>query len=362
MIEEHTSSGLPRNMVFAIAGLVGLSCVAFLFGADGDTQRIWANLLVVTYGLLGLGLGAVVLLALLFVTGARWSDGIRPALERLAQLLPVGGVGVAVVLVAAPSLYTWQGQVGENSSGFQAFWLSRRFFLLRAFIYLALWLGLGHFLVRASQQKAGPADGRNRLAAAFLVVFAITCWLASVDWIMSLEPKWSSTIFGVYHFAGMFLGALAALIVMIVCSDRRGEFSGPLRDLGTLLFSFSSFWAYAWFCQYMLIWYVNNPEETEYFVRRQHGPWEQIFIANVVLNWGVPFAVLLFRRAKETPAILVVVAAFVLVGRWLDLYWMVVPPVAGNPSPWDASLLMAAIGVAALTVAWRFRVQPIPHT
>ena len=135
--------------------------------------------------------------------------------------------------------------------------------------------------------------------------------------------------------------------------------SPHIRDLGTLLFSFSSFWAYAWFCQYMLIWYVNNPEETEYFVLRQHDAWQPLFFANLVLNWGVPFVVLLSRRAKETPAILLSMAVIVLLGRCLDLYLMILPaPSVGTSGPLitDAGVFAAALGLAGLVV---FRPLPV---
>jgi hypothetical protein len=329
----------------------------FLIGAAGDPQRIWANLLAASYGVLSLGLGGAVWLALFYVTGARWSEGIRPVAESLTQLLPVGAVGVVFVLIAAPSLYPWIADAGETGSHFQALWLSRPFFLLRSLIYLALWLGFGFLLVRASRRKD---DTRVRVSAVFLVVFAITFWLASVDWIMSMEPKWSSTIFGVYHFAGMILAALAGIIVVAIWLEHRGTLGGSLthnhlRDLGTLLFSFSSFWAYTWFCQYLLIWYVNNPEETEYFVRRQQDAWGPLFLANVVLNWGVPFVVLLFRPAKESPLVLVIVAGIVLLGRALDLYLMVLPAVPGSePMIADAGLFAATMGLAALIVARPF--------
>jgi hypothetical protein len=338
-------------MALVIAG-VGL----FLFGAAGEPARIWANLLAASFGVLGLGLGAAVWLAMFNVTGARWSDVIRPAVEKLTLLLPVGAGGVALVLIAAPSLYVWTKEAGEIESTFQALWLSRPFFLLRSLLYVALWLGFAFLLVR------GRDGQRVRVSAVFLVVFAITFWLASVDWIMSLEPKWSSTIFGVYHFAGMFLAALAALIVAAIWFGHRGVLGGPLtsnhlRALGTLLFSFSSFWAYTWYCQYLLIWYVNNPEEAVYFARRQHEAWQPLFLANLVLNWGVPFVVLLLRPAKESPQVLLIVAGIVLLGRWLDLYVMVLPAVDVGPMVTDAGLFAATMGLAALIVARPFPLE-----
>jgi hypothetical protein len=356
MNATDTIAGLPRLAIYGSTALILGGAGLFLFGASGEPQRIWANLMVASFGVLGLGLGAAVWLAMFNVTGARWSEVIRPVAERLTLLLPVGAVGVALVLIADPALYSWTKEVGESASTFQARWLSRPFFLLRSLIYLALWLGLGFLLVRASQRNE---DMRVRVSAVFLVVFAFTFWLASVDWIMSLEPKWSSTIFGVYHFAGMFLAALAGIIIGAIWFDHRGDLGSPLtnnhlRDLGTLLFSFSSFWAYTWFCQYLLIWYVNNPEETEYFVLRQNDAWQPLFLANVVLNWGVPFIVLLFRPAKESPLVLLIVAVIVLLGRWLDLYLMVLPPVVGSgPMIADAGLFIATMGLAALIVVSR---------
>jgi hypothetical protein len=392
----HIPFSLQRNTVYGLVGVTVLSGGMFLLGVVSEPRRSWANLLVASYGLLGLGLGGAVLLALFFVTGARWCDLIRPAAANLIGLLPVGALGVALVLVACPTLYPWTTAENESASRFQNLWLTRPFFLGRAFIYLALWIGLAFTLRRASRghdARASTAPGAGLplgaglatppgtralgaglptppdtgvgIAALFLVVFALTCSLASVDWIMSLEPKWTSTVFGIYHFSGMFLGALAALIVLVIWFDRRGLLvsrlqSCHLHDLGTLLFSFSSFWMYIWFSQYLLIWYVNNPEETEYFLLRQQEPWRALFVANLVLNWGVPFLVLLFRRAKESSAVLLIIAVIILIGRCVDLYLMVVPAVAGKQAEFlarDAFLLPGTVALAALVLSRRLPVQ-----
>jgi hypothetical protein len=356
---------LSRPAIYTMGGLIALSAGALLFASFWELQRIWANLLVASYGLLGFGLGGALLLALFFVTGARWSDGIRPVAEKLTLLLPAGAVGVLVVLALAPSFYSWNQPSDDPRSPLQALWLSPTFLILRAAIYLALWLGLTLLLVRASRQAAQHRDSSRgkcvRISAIFLVVFAVTFWLASVDWIMSLEPRWSSTIFGLYNFSGMFLAALAAVIVLAAWFDRRGLLERRVtvdqwRDLGTLLFGFSSFWMYIWFSQYLLIWYVNNPEEAEYYVARQQPHWQSLLIANLVLNWAVPFVVLLFRPAKENPYVLLAVAGTILVGRWLDLYLMVLPPVAGRGAAfgiWDACLIPGTVGLAVLLLAMR---------
>jgi hypothetical protein len=248
------------------------------------------------------------------------------------------------------------------------FWLGRSFFVVRAIAYLLAWLGLSLLLVRASRrarQHVSPSHSCVRIASLFLVVFAVTFWLASIDWIMSLEPRWVSTIFGLYNFAGSFVAAVALVIVVAVWFEHRGMLGGTLTsnqwgDLGTLLFAFSSFWMYCWFSQYLLIWYVNVPEETDYYLARSGPVWQPLVVANLVLNWGIPFLVLLLRPAKENRYVLLTVACVVLVGRWLDLSLMVLPPVLGDGRSlgiWDLCLVPGTIGVAALLLGGGSRLR-----
>ncbi len=350
----------PRRGVLllgaALAAVGGLTLLGGLFVAPGQT---WANFLLVSYYLLGLGLGALVLVAFQYVSGAGWGVALRRLPEAMAALIPVASLGVAVVLLAYPSLYPWAQPSPEEADpglAFRHLWLSHLWLscaargvqfpvplgvLPRALAYVALWALFTRAIVRHSRQQDEDGKVRHtytnrRLSAVFLVVFAVTCWLSSVDWVMSLEPEWSSTIFGVYHFAGLFLGALAGLIVLVIALRWQGALRGVLtedhlHDLGKLLFSFSSFWMYVWFSQYMLIWYVNNPEETSYFVRRLHGGWGPFFYLNVLLNWVVPFLALMSGAAKRRPSVLLAVALVVLVGRWVDLYQMILPPLGGGP-------------------------------
>jgi hypothetical protein len=361
---SYRPSAITLIFAFVLALLGGTAMAA---GATPEPRRASAILLLVSNFLLGLGLGSAVLLALFYVTGASWSVAIRRVPEAFTVLLPLGAVGLIAVLLAFPSLYPWYGsgpQEVEATSPFQLAWLSRSFFLLRSVGYLVLWIVLALAMVRISRRQdatglASLTVSNRRVAALFLVVFGITCWLSSTDWIMSLEPKWSSTIFGVYNFAGIFLSALAA----VTCAAIGLHWAGPFRsiltrsrlhDLGTLLFSFSSFWMYIWFSQYLLIWYVNDPEETAYFTPRLKGEWQTYFLLNVALNWAVPFVVLLFRSAKEKPWLLFTVAGIVLLGRWLDLYMMILPPVVGAASPpgvLEAGALLVIAGLAILFTA-----------
>jgi hypothetical protein len=262
------------------------------------------------------------------------------------------------VLLFQPSLYPWARNgysAPEHVSRFHEAWLSWPFFLVRAVGYLGAWFIFSFLIIRNSRRQdqtrdVGPTRNNLRLSAGFLVVFGVTCWLSSYDWIMSLEPEWSSTIFGVYNFAGMFLSALAGVTLLAVCLRSRPPLKDLLtpdrwHDLGTLLFAFSSFWMYTWFCQYMLIWYTNHPEETAYLTRRWQGNWPVIGLLDLVLNWGIPFVVLLFRAAKRNPGVLAVIAIILLLGRGVDLYLMIFPAEAAATVP---GLLETSVTIGAM--------------
>lgn len=342
-----------------LAALGGFAFVAALLFA---TDRAWPNLLIVSYYLAGLSLAGAVFVALGYVSDARWSIAVRRVPEAMAQLLPLGGAGLLAVIFLHPSIYPWASQdFGGHMPAFRHLWLSLPFFRLRTVIYLLLWTVFIWSMLRASRRQDAEGDveytHRNqRLSAGFLVVFGLTFWLASFDWIMSLDPEWYSTVFGLYNFAGLFLGGLAAMTVVVVWLHGQERFqtfftTQHLHDLGKLLFAFSTFWAYLWFCQFMLIWYANIPEETGYFVRRQHGLWEPLFYLNVFVNWVAPFLLLMPRASKRKPGVLLRISLLLLVGRWLDLYLMIAPTFFPARPPigiWELSMGAGAAGLFAL--------------
>jgi hypothetical protein len=208
------------------------------------------------------------------------------------------------------------------------------------------------------------------LSAGFLVAFAITFSLASFDWLMSLQPEWYSTIFAVYNFAGSFVSGLAVISITAIILRRQGALAGVfsehhLHDLGKLLLGFSTFWVYMWFCQFMLIWYGNLPEEVTYYQWRHQGAWAVLSVASLLANWVIPFLVLLPRQAKRDESQMLRICSLLLVGRWLDLYIMVQPvfeeraPVLGL---WEVAPL---VGSAALFVLFLRRglasADLVPH-
>ena len=355
--------------------LAVLGAAAAAAGAAMNPDRLWASWLLVGYYSLGLALSGLCLVAIHYTTGASWSVVVRRTAEAMASTLPLGVLLLAVAFLMRPRLYSWTeglgALAGDPAAVFKRAWLSRSFFLVRAATYVVLWGGFAAAITRRSRRQDADSALRwtkanVRLSAAFLPVFGVTFTLASIDWIMSLEPSWYSTIFAFYNFAGLLQSGLAVLILVTFWMEGRGPLRGVLNaehrhDLGKLLFALSSFWMYLWFSQYLLIWYANVPEETAYFVRRAQGGWLALQLANVLLNWVVPFVALLSREAKRRRSTLAAIAATVLVGRWLDLYLMIFPSVVGD-SPrlafWEVGTTAGALGCFVLMLVWILRQAP----
>ena len=179
------------------------------------------------------------------------------------------------------------------------------------------------------------------------MTFALTFTLATFDTIMSLEPTWYSTIFGVYNWAGLWQGGLAGIAIVAVILRRQGAFQGVItrahyHDLGKFVFAFGVFWTYIAFSQFMLIWYANLPEEIEWMIHRIYTGGGAVIIAVAVLKFVIPFFVLMPQRWKENETVLISVCAGVILGQWLDVYWMIYPAF----SPEHAVLSWNEIGVA----------------
>lgn len=342
----------------AIAILGG---VIFILGLFFAPERIWPNVLLANYYLLGLGLAGVFFIAIQYVSNAGWAAAIRRVPEAMTSVLPVAAVLMLLMIFGIHTLYHWshesvvaQDHLLQAKSG----WLNTPFFIVRIVVYFGLWILFTLFMVRFSRKQDENGDisytKKNvRLSAIFLVVFPLTFSLACFDWIMSLEPHWFSTIFAIYNFSGLFLNGIAALTFIVILLRRWGVLQGivtesHLHDLGKLLFAFSTFWMYIWFSQYILIWYANIPEEVIYFTRRETGSWFTFGFLNLAFNWVFPFILLISAKAKKNEGLLFKACMIVMVGHWIDLFWMILPPFMTNISfvgIWDIGPVAGAIAL-----------------
>lgn len=334
-IALRLSDTLMRNLLL-LALLGGAIALAGIFLSPG---RAWPGILLATQYLLGLGLAGGLFVALQFVSNAGWSVAFRRVPESMTAVLPLSGVLLLVLIPGIHTLYEWTHEAVVAADPIlraKSGWLNEPFFVVRSLVYIAVWTIFIRMIVSISRRQDATGEigltGRNRkLSAGFIVVFALTFTLASMDWIMSLEPHWFSTIFGIYNFSGMFLNGLAAMTLVVIMLRRIGPFrpvinDAHLHDLGKLIFAFSTFWMYIWFSQYILIWYANIPEEVTYFTRREAGGWGVLTIVNLLFNWVIPFIALLPIWTKRHEGVLLRICVIIMIGRGIDLFWMIMPP------------------------------------
>ena len=371
--ESPSSTASPK-----LGLLAAVAAVVLAVGVGASPDRVWSNLLIVGVYLVTLALGGALFIALNYVSSAGWNVGFRRIPEAMSGLLVPAGLGLLAVLAVRREQYGWHPHGGHGDAGtfwFKEVWATPSFWILRAGVFILLWILLSRAIVAVSRRQdrsggVGLTKFNVRLSAVFLVVYAATFSLASCDWLMLLEPMWFSTIWGVYNFAGMLQATLAAMVVLAILLRRHGPMreaftDDHLHDLGKMLLGFGCFWMYIWFSQYMLIWYTNIPEETSYFITRTHGPWGPLMVVNIVLNWIVPFFVLLPRPCKRSASVMIKVAIVVLIGRWLDLSLMVFPSTVGS-GPVFGVWEVAGVGLLIGAFGWLFyrsfsRATPVPR-
>ncbi len=344
-----------RHFTAAIVLVLAGAGVA-AYGLATAPERTWLNLLLDGFYITSLAVSAMFFIASQRLTGARWSAGLRRIPEAFMAVLPAAAALMMALYFGRHWIYPWSrpGAFAHAPAlAGKVRYLAEPWVFVRAGVALFLWMVFAWLFRRTSlAQDRNPGSSLvyhyrlNRYAAAFVVVFALSFTLGSYDWILSLDPSWFSTMFGIYVFAGTFVEGLAAITLAAVLLRGRGFLTEAvtghhLHDLGKLLFAFSTFWAYIWTCQYLLIWYGNIPEEVTHYVRRTNGPWLPFFVANFAVNWMVPFAVLLGAPVKRNPRALKIVCVLLLLGHWLDLYILIMP------SAWSAP----RIGIPEVTIA-----------
>ena len=235
-------------------------------------------------------------------------------------------------------LYEWarpEVVAGNHLLEHKQAYLNITFFLIRAAFYFLVWLTVSYFLNRWSLEQDRTGDSPltrklQMLSGPGILLYGLTVTFASVDWVMSLEPEWFSTIFGVLFMGGQGVSAMAFVIAVIVLLARRrplSEILAPrhLHDLGKLLLAFIMLWAYFAFSQFLIIWSGNLPEEVPYYVRRMQGPWKYLAVVVLLFHFAVPFVLLLSRDLKRNGRLLAMVAIGVIVMRFVDLYWTILP-------------------------------------
>jgi hypothetical protein len=347
--------GHPWNRIPVIgAALALLGAAACAILGPADPRQFFFSWLVSFLFFLSLGLGA-----LFFV---------------LIQYATQGGWGIPLLL-GLRDLYSWAVPGAAEHDAllrWKAPYLNMPFFLIRAAIYFASWSFISLLYYRGSRGQDATGDPRvsarlRRLAGPAIIVLAVTQTFASIDWIMSLTPHWYSTIFGVYFFAGSFVGFIALLSVVAAAMRSAGLLdtvisAEHLQDVGKLLFGFTAFWAYIAFSQFFLIWYANLPEETIFYRARLEGSWQMVSVLLMAGHFGIPFFYLMGRPVKRRGSTLAIGGVWLLAMHFVDLYWQVMPtlhPEGVRPSVLDVAAFVAIGGGFVAAASWLMRRQAL---
>jgi hypothetical protein len=321
-----------------IVGVIAL--LAGAAGAATNLDQFFLSWLIGFLFCLSLTLGCLALLMLQHLSGGQWGMVGRRIFEAGSRQLPVMALFFVPLLFGLPRLFLWarpEAVASNHILQMKAAYLNVPFFIGRAVFYFAFWMLCMLLLNKwSAQQDSGEAVSKvdsvrfRKVSAPGLLFLVITVTFASVDWVMSLEPEWFSTIFGLLTIAGYGLTGLAFTIVVLAAIDREhpaGSLLAPrhFHDFGKLLLAFTMLWAYLSFSQFLIIWSGNLPEEIPWYIARIRGSWGAVAIALIVGHFFIPFTLLLSADLKKRSGTLQKVAAFILVMRLVDLIWYVAP-------------------------------------
>lgn len=420
----NVKSLIPGALLIGIVGVIAALALALIF--DHSIKRFYFAYLVSFAFFLSLSLGGLFFVILQHVTKAAWSVNIRRIPEWFAASMPI--LAVLAVPIAIPvllhqgDLYRWaestkphasevaspstgSGQATpkvegapqgtaeakpaeapeeEEITGFKRMYLNPFFWLVRVAVYFLVWSGIGVWYWRESLKQDQTGDDQitvemQRRSPVAMIAFAVTLTLAAFDLLMSLDPTWSSTIFGVYYFAGCVIAIFATTILTVLLLQRMGYLRQSVtiehfHDLGKFLFAFTFFWGYIGFSQYMLIWYANLPEETRWYFHRgastgkdlkmsfgntgltpeMLAPWSYVTIALLFGHLLIPFAGLMSRHVKRFPPLLGFWAVWLLVFHWIDLFWIVMPEMQYGKFNFGIVEVVAFIGIGGIFLSFVF--------
>ncbi len=341
-----------RSFKIGVVGLV--ICIVWAFFNPG--QFFHSYLLAYIFWI-GIALGSFALLMVQYLSGGVWGLVIRRLLEAATRTFPLLVLLFLPLVLGLRYLYPWarpEEVVKDVILQHKSVYLNIPFFLVRAALYFVAWLSVSHFLNKWSLEQDQMADHRlpehveyaklrrfRLLSGPGLIIYGLTVTFASIDWVMSLEPLWLSTIFGIMFMGGQGISALSFAIIVAVLLTNRTEsgvpdplYAQPLRyvispthfhDLGKLLLAFVMLWAYFAFSQFLIIWSGNLPEETPWYLRRMEGGWKWIGLFIILFHFALPFLLLLSRPIKRNRRTLAIIAVWMLLMRLVDLFWIIAP-------------------------------------
>jgi len=367
----HSWNRIPA--VGAVCALLGAAGCAML--GPANPKQFFFSWLMSYLFFLSLVLGALFFVLIQYATQGGWSIVVRRIGETVFATVPLMAVLFVPLLFGLHDLYPWTVPGAAEHDAllrWKAPYLNVPFFLIRAALFFGIWSFIALLYYRGSRGQDATGDPAisarlRKFAGPCIIVLALTSTFASIDWIVSLTPHWYSTMFGVYFFAGSFIGFIALLSVIAPAMRAAGLLdtvitAEHLQDLGKFLFAFMAFWAYIAFSQFLLIWYANLPEESFWFKARLEGSWEIVSLLLMAGHFGVPFFYLMGRAVKRRNWTLAIGGVWLLVMHFVDIYWQVMPtlhPDGVRPSVLDVAAFFAVGGCFVAAASWLMRRQAL---
>ncbi|MDP6928920.1 MAG: hypothetical protein QF412_04380 [Planctomycetota bacterium] len=389
---ETVAPGLPTRLsegsfvghqkLWFAAGVMGVAASLYGWSLGEESARQFLHSYLVAYAfVLSLCLGGMFFVLVQHLSRAGWSVVVRRIAENAMGVVPYMLPLFLPIAIGYATLYGHWVHALDHPPGDPlhdpVLWgkrgfLNPPFFFIRAALYFVIWIGISRYFRGTSirQDQSGDASlslKMSRVAAPCMLLFALSITFAAVDWLMSLDPHWFSTIWGVYYFAGSFMTFLAFLGLVCMWLRRHGWLSQAINtehyhDIGKLMFAFVVFWTYIAFSQFMLIYYANLPEETSFYQHRQEGSWLAI---GKILVWGhfmIPFAFLISRHMKRAKVTLAIGSVYLLAMHVIDMHWIIMPNLhhhGAHPTWLDAVSLIGLVGLFLAIFIRNLRSAPL---
>lgn len=339
MEEHYIISTKLKNITYVF---MGIGVVTFFSGIFSNPAQTWANFLLNNYYFLSLSIGSVFFIAIQYITQSGWSAMFKRIPEAMGGYFPVAAVAMLILTFGSPYIYHWthhEELANDITASHKSSYLNIPFFIIRVLIFFGAWIYMYNLLRKESLKEdlAGGVDSFHRsefYSKVFIFILALTFSLGTIDWVMSIDLHWYSTIFALTNLVSGFYHAAALITLVVILLNERGFFKflnkDHLHDFSKYIFILGIIWVYFWYSQYLLMWYANIPEETIYYVKRLKGGWGTLFYLNIILNWVIPFVVLLPNKACKNKMVLKVICFILFIGQWIDLYLQIMPGSVGE--------------------------------
>jgi hypothetical protein len=345
-MKEHPE--IPKTFKIVLIVLAALGLIAFLIGLSQAPDATWGGYLVAAYYFLSLSVGAAFFITIQSISQSGWSSAFRRVPEAMMAWLPWAGLSFLVLFFGVENIYQWAKEGAVSSDELvrhKSVFMNVPFFFIRMILFFLLWSVFAYLLRKYSleEDRLNTSDEKGIMALfrkselyskIFIFVLALTFTISSVDWIMSVETHWYSTIFAMKNFIAAFLHGVSIITLIVFLLHKRGFFpflnKYHLHDFARYLFILCIIWGYMWFAQFMIIWYGNIPEETAFYYFRWQSGWKVMFWLQIILNWFIPFMILLPVKASRNINIITGAIIVLIIGQYIDLYVEVMPILTGK--------------------------------